>query len=47
MSKLNATHLDDLDDEDIEKLLPIAMKMRKESLRRVKKTTKSLHMMTK
>ena len=32
MSKLNATHLDDLDDEDIEKLLPIAIEMRKEQM---------------
>ena len=32
MSKLNATHLDDLDDEDIEKLLPIAVEMRKEQM---------------
>ena len=32
LSKLNATHLDDLDDEDIEKLLPIAIKMRKEQM---------------
>ena len=32
MSKLNATHLDDLDDEDIEKLLPIAIEMRKEQI---------------
>jgi len=32
LSKLNATHLDDLDDEDIEKLLPIAIEMRKEQM---------------